>query len=291
MINIGNDISEVYVSNIPIGQVYLEDTLIWEKGEPEYIPFEDATVHTMCATRWGDYNETVITDNGDDTVNIVVTFKSMLNTTLKKSKVISSESNVDNTGGEYTPGTTKTAVGITLKQCAAVTSIGTIFKSNTSIRKFNEFQYFTSVTSLSNNAFASSGIAEITFPNSLRTIGGTGNYASVFQSCYNLTQLILNEGVTRVGDRWIWDSYHISLIDLPSTITALNGYGIQPYRKNQVNFNIICRATTPPTLGSSGYLTKLVKVYVPDDSVDAYKAANKWKDFATKIVGLSTYSG
>ena len=291
MINIGSDISEIYLGSTPVEQVYLGSNLIWEKGEPEYIPFEDATVHTMCATRWGDYNETVITDNGDNTVDIVVTFKSMLNTTLKKSKVISSETNVDNTGGEYTPGTTKTAVGMTLKQCAAVTGVGTIFRNNTTIRKFNEFQYFTSITSLSNNAFASSGIAEITFPTSLRTIGGTGNYASVFQLCTNLTQMILNEGVTSVGDRWIWGSKNIKLIDFPSTITTMRGYGIQPYDSKQVNFNIICRAVTPPSLGSSGYLTKLVKVYVPDNSVDTYKAANKWKDFATKIVGLSTYTG
>lgn len=288
---IENGIVDVKFGNIQIDYVYLGNNLIWENKPPEYIPFEDSTVHTMCATRWGDYNETVITDNGDNTVNIVVTYKSMLNTTLKKSKIISSESNVDNTGGEYTPGTTKTAVGMTLAQCAAVTNISTIFKNNKSIRKFNEFQYFTSITSLSNSAFASSGIAEITFPTSLRTIGGTGNYANVFQSCTNLTQMILNEGVTSVGDRWLWGARNIKLIDFPSTITAIRGYGIQPYATNQVNFNIICRAVTPSTLGSSSYLTKLVKVYVPDNSVDTYKAANKWKDFATKIVGLSTYTG
>lgn len=286
MINIGSDIAEVYLGSTPIEQVYLGSTLIWEKGEPEYIPFEDSTVHTMCATRWGDYNETVITDNGDNTVNIVVTFKSMLNTTLKKSKIISSESNVDNTGGEYTPGTTKTAVGMTLKQCAAVTNISTIFKSNKTIRKFNEFQYFTSVTSLVKQAFDASGISEITFPISMRTIGKLA-----FHSCYNLTSIKLNEGATATGNQWVWDSYKIYLIDLPSTIKTLEGYGIHPYRGNQVNYNVICRASTPPTLGSSSYLAKLVKVYVPDNSVDTYKAANKWKDFATKIVGLSTYSG
>ncbi len=285
MINIGSDIGEIHLGSNPIGQVYLGNTLIWEKGEPEYLIFEDATVHTMCATRWGDYNETVITDNGDNTVNIVVTFKSMLNTTLKKSKVISSESNVDNTGGEYTPGTAKEAVGITLAQCAAVTTVGTVFK-NATISKFNEFQYFTGITQINKEGFRSCKMSEITLPNSLRTIG---QYA--FMSCVNLTEMIIPEGVVSTATQWIWDSYHVALIDLPSTITTLTGYGIQPYKASQVNYNVICRAVNPPTLGSSSYLTKLVKVYVPDDSVDAYKAANVWKNFATKIVGLSTYTG
>ncbi len=284
---IENGILDIKLGDNQIDYIYLGNALIWENKPPEYIPFEDATVHTMCATRWGDYNETVITDNGDNTVNIVVTYKSMLNTTLKKSKIISSESNVDNTGGEYTPGTTKTAVGMTLAQCAAVTSIGTVFKENTTIRKFNEFQYFTKVSSLSTNAFSKSGIAEITFPTSMRTIG-----QQAFLNCTRLSSLILNEGATTTKEQWVWGAKNIVLIDLPSTVTTLTGYGIQPYGSSgQKNYNVICRAITPPTLGSSSYLTKLVKVYVPDNSVAAYKAANKWKDFATKIVGLSTYTG
>lgn len=285
MINIGSDIAEIYLESNPIEQVCLGSTLIWEKGEPDYIPFEDATVHTMCATRWGDYNETVITDNGDNTVDIVVTFKSMLNTTLKKSRVISTQTNVDNTGGTYTPGTTKEAIGMTLKQCAAVTSISTVFQSQ-NITTFNEFQYFTSVSSLTTSAFKSCKMTAITLPSSMRTIG-----KQAFRLCTNLTRMIVPEGVTSTGEQWVWGCKNINLIDLPSTMRTLTGYGIQPYDSKQVNFSVICRAVTPPTLGSSSYLGKLVKVYVPDDSVDAYKAANKWKDFATKIVGLSTYSG
>lgn len=251
---------------------------------PVYLDFEDAEFWKICCENWGDYNETVVTDNGDDTVNIIVTFKSMLNNTLKKSKIISSENNIDNTGGEYTPGTTVEAVGITLAQCAAVSSVGTIF-ANTDVTKCNELKYFTGITSINKGGFRSCKMSSITLPNSLITIG-----QDAFRSCVNLTEMIVPEGVTSTGQQWIWDSYQVALIDLPSTITTLTGYGIQPYRSTQVDFNVICRAINPPTLGSSAYLTKLVKVYVPDNSVDAYKAANKWSDFATKIVGLSTYS-
>ena len=38
-------------------------------------------------------------------------------------------------------------------EAAVVTSIGTVFKGNTTITKFNELQYFTSLTSLSRASF------------------------------------------------------------------------------------------------------------------------------------------
>ena len=253
-----------------------------EYDERQYIDFEDAEVKRLCAINFGDYRQTITTDNGDNTVTITEKYKS---------KGLSDEI-ISTTTREITPediaGTVNTPIGVTYKQAAAVTSIGTIFQSNTTIRKFNEFQYFTHVTSLSNNAFNGSGIAQITFPTSLRTIG-SGNYSNVFLTCYNLTKMILNEGVTSVADHWVWGSKNITLIDFPSTIIAMSGYGIHPYDSTQKNFNIICRAVNPPALGSSNYLTKLIKVYVPDDSVTAYKAASVWSDIASKIVGLSTY--
>ena len=143
------------------------------------------------------------------------------------------------------------------------------------------------LTSLANKAFRSSGLSEITFPTSLRTIG-----AEVFSGCSNLTSLILNEGATSTGQQWLWSSSNITLIDLPTTMTTLTGYGIHPYSSsNQKNYIVICRAVTPPSLGSNNYLTKLTAVYVPDDSVSAYKAASVWSGLASKIKPLSEYTG
>ena len=163
--------------------------------------------------------------------------------------------------------------------------IGTAFRNNTTIRKFHEFQYFR-LSSIADNAFNSSGIAEITFPSTLRTIGG-----SAFATCLNLTSMVLIEGVTTVGYQWLWGSRYITLIDLPSTIRTLNTYGIHPYNTNQVNFKVICRAVTPPSLGSNNYLSRLTAVYVPDESVSAYKAATTWSGIASKIKSLSEYTG
>ena len=167
--------------------------------------------------------------------------------------------------------------------------IGTTFRNNTTIRKFHEFVYF-KLTTLANGAFEGGGIAEITFPTSLRNIGTSVN-CYCFRNCLNLTSLKFNEGLTTTYDRWCWGSRNITLIDFPSTTTSLQGYSIQPYDANQKNYIIICRAVTPPGLGSNSYTTKLTAVYVPDGSVSAYKTASVWSGISAKIKPLSEYTG
>ena len=72
-------------------------------------------------------------------------------------------------------------IGLTMEDAAAVTSIGTKFKGNTEITSFNEFEYFTGVTSTDTNAFLDSTIASSAFPNSLTTIGNAS-----FAGCTSL---------------------------------------------------------------------------------------------------------
>lgn len=169
---------------------------------------------------------------------------------------------------------------MTLKEAQGVTSVGTVFRSS-SIGDFHEFQYFTSVTSLVGQAFRESTITGITFPDSIVSIG---QYA--FLRCAGLTSIKLNEGVRTVDNQWIWGARNMKLIDFPSTMVTMNGLGFQT---NETYYKCICRATTPPSLGSSSYTNALLAFYVPDDSVDLYKAASKWADFATKIKPLSEY--
>ena len=165
-------------------------------------------------------------------------------------------------------------------------SIGTAFRGNKTIRKFHEFQYFR-LSSIAGSAFDDSGISEITFPTTLRTV-----WENAFIRCYNLTSMVLNEGVTSTGNQWLWGDRNITLIDLPTTIRTLSGYGIHTYASaNQKKYTVIRRAVTPPSLGSNGYLTNLTAVYVPDESVNAYNTATTWSGIASKIKPLSEYTG
>jgi hypothetical protein len=103
-------------------------------------------------------------------------------------------------------------IGLTMEDAAAVTTIGTIFKGNTEITSFEEFQYFTKVTSLSSNAFNGcsaleyikipTGIAIIPYGafqgTRLRTIESNCTLVkdSAFKNCKNLESVSLPFVVT-----------------------------------------------------------------------------------------------
>ncbi len=56
-------------------------------------------------------------------------------------------------------------------EAAAVTSLGEVFKENTSIKKFDELQYFTGLTSIGENAFRyCSNLEKVTIPRNVVTI-------------------------------------------------------------------------------------------------------------------------
>ncbi len=45
-------------------------------------------------------------------------------------------------------------------------------------------------------------------------------------------------------------------------------------------------AVTPPKLGSDAIPTTIQTIYVPANSVNAYKSAHKWSSYADKIKAI-----
>ena len=80
-----------------------------------------------------------------------------------------------------------------------------------------------------------------------------------FILCDALTSVIISSGVTSIGDLAFADCSSLSAVT--------------------------CLATTPPTLGSDafGYFGFEGQIYVPSESVNAYKAATNWSDYASDI--------
>ena len=77
---------------------------------------------------------------------------------------------------------------ITYEQAAAVTNLEDTFKYNTEITSFNEFQYFTGLKSIGDDAFKGcTSLTSITIPNSVTSIS---NY--VFTGCSSLTSISLD---------------------------------------------------------------------------------------------------
>ncbi|MBR5105483.1 MAG: leucine-rich repeat domain-containing protein [Alistipes sp.] len=106
------------------------------------------------------------------------------------------------------------------------------------------------------NSFACKGLTTYTIPDNVTSIGN-----SAFSSCSSLTSITIPESVTSIGSYAFYDC---------SSLTS-----------------VYCKAITPPN-GKAGIFNSNAaecKIYVPTGSVDAYKAANYWKDYADNIVG------
>ncbi len=81
---------------------------------------------------------------------------------------------------------------LSLVEAAAVTDLGTVFKSNITIKSFNELQYFTGLTTIGSSTFSNcTNLEFVRFPNTIKTI-----QSGVFSNCGNLTSLIIPASVT-----------------------------------------------------------------------------------------------
>lgn len=80
-------------------------------------------------------------------------------------------------------------------EASAVTDIGDEFYGNNSIISFDELAYFTSITSIGEEAFRScTNLTSITIPNSVTLIDG-----EAFRNCPSLTTITIPQNVTSIG--------------------------------------------------------------------------------------------
>ena len=90
-----------------------------------------------------------------------------------------------------------------------------------------------------------------------------------------------NTGITEIETVGISGCTALENVILPATIKVI-GYDAFWYCQHLKTVTI--NAVTPPTLVNYPFKdTNLQKVYVPKASVEKYKAAPFWKDFAAKI--------
>ena len=160
------------------------------------------------------------------------------------------------------------------------------------------------VTTIGSYAFAfCDSLTSITIGDSVTTIG---DYA--FQYCDSLTSITIGDSVTTIGKRAFYDCSSFTSITIPDSVTTI-GYAAFAHCTSLTSITIpdrvttirneaflycssltsvYCEATTPPSLGVGAvfdYNASGRKIYVPAASVEAYKAAYNWRDYATDIVG------
>ena len=174
----------------------------------------------------------------------------------------------------------------TFWKCHSLTSI-TIPNSVTNIEygAFMECTSLTSitipnsVTSIGDFAFEKcSSLTSVTIPESVTSLG-----CGAFQYCTSLTSVTIPESLTAIGGIF-FDCYNLASITIPKFVTDI---GESTFCRCHSLTSVTCEATTPPSCGSSTFyeVDKSIPVYVPANSVEAYKSAAGWWEF-TNILAI-----
>ena len=138
------------------------------------------------------------------------------------------------------------------------------------------------VTSIGDNAFYScKNLTSVTIGDSVKMIGN-----QAFYSCSSLTSVIIPDSVTEIDHVAFSSCSGLTSITISSNVTRI---GSNAFNNCRSLISVYCKATTPPSLGGSyngfdGNATDR-KIYVPMESVNAYKSAIHWSEYSDAIIG------
>ena len=160
-----------------------------------------------------------------------------------------------------------------------------------------------SVTSIGGNAFnGCSSLASITIPDNVTWIGG-----AVFANCSSLASVNIPDGVTSIEYMAFYKCTSLTSISIPNSVTSIGLYAFNGCssltdvtipkgvtRIDSMAFfdcinltSITVLPTTPPQGG--GWMfdnTNNCPIYVLAPSVDTYKSAYGWRDYADRILPI-----
>ena len=143
-----------------------------------------------------------------------------------------------------------------------------------------------SVTSIGKGAFFyCSSITGVTIPDSVTTIE-----KDAFRKCSNLISVTIPDGVTTIGEMAFSDCDSLTSVTIPDSVTTI---GLGAFYECDKLESVYCQATIPPLGGNNmlGINASDCKIYVPTESVDAYKSAEYWSKYADAIVAYDFESG
>jgi hypothetical protein len=198
---------------------------------------------------------------------------------------------------EYFTGVTGTLGMYAFNDCTALTSIKlpdgiTNIGGNSTLAKgafyqctsLNSIKLSASLKTIGADAFYKCPLSELTeIPSNVETIEFQAFYYAQF------TSIKINEGCTKIGKAAFQYCDKLIAAEMPSTTTSVLDMAFAHCSKLE---SVICRATTPPTLGLYVFTnTNNCPIYVPDASLEAYKTATNWSSYASRIKGLSEYNG
>jgi uncharacterized protein (TIGR02145 family) len=153
--------------------------------------------------------------------------------------------------------------------CSKLTDIN-VAEDNTVFTSIDGVIYNKDVSSL---IVFPAGKSSLVIPNTVNNIGYRACYW-----CQNLTSVVIPNSVTTIGERAFSNCTALKSLSIPSAVTNI---GDNAFEHCDGMNKMVATPMSPPILSNSvfSYVPKTIPLYVPEESVDAYKSADQWKDF------------
>ena len=157
-----------------------------------------------------------------------------------------------------------------------------------------------------NSFYGCGSLVNVTIPDSVTSID-----PRAFSNCTSLVNINIPDGITRIDDSVFLNCTSLTSVNIPSSVTIIDRYAFcgcrgltsitVPSSVTTINegafdgcaylVSATILATTPPTLNISGEAifddcSSLAHIYVPSASVNTYKAATGWSEYASIIEAI-----
>ena len=119
---------------------------------------------------------------------------------------------------------------------------------------------------------------DITIPASVTEMP-RNSIGTTFYYCKKITSITIPSGIAVISSYAFEGCSSLQTVVLSNSITEIEARAFNNC-KNLLSFT--CKATTPPVMGNEVFFNvdcSAVPLYVPAESVDAYKEADQWKKF------------
>ena len=133
-------------------------------------------------------------------------------------------------------------------------------------------------SAITQNEITATDLVSVQIGDCVTSIGGGD-----FRNCSSLSSCTIGSSVTSI-DSSAFESSSLSSIDIPNSVTSI---GTRAFRNCISLTSITVNATVPPTLGNNAFdYTNDCPIYVPSASVDAYKEADNWRYYKSRIQAI-----
>lgn len=133
--------------------------------------------------------------------------------------------------------------------------------------------------------FRETNITSVVVPIAINKIG-----IQMFENCSKLTSIIIPNTITQINNSAFNNCYALKNITIPTSVTSIGESAFRYVGTTTKKATFTFESITPPTLVNNNMLTigRTEAIYVPAESVEAYKTAQYWDNYESRIFAIPT---